>query len=114
MSVLERTGSATDIVENRFVGMKSRGVYETPGVTVLLAAHRAIESITLDREVAHYKDELVPRYAKLVYNGFWYAPERQLLQQTIDQSQRDVTGTVRVKMYKGSAMVVGKSEDNAV
>ncbi|HBU48916.1 MAG TPA: argininosuccinate synthase [Myxococcales bacterium] len=108
----ERAGAhgigRVDIVENRFVGMKSRGVYETPGVTVLLAAHRAIESITLDREVAHYKDELVPRYAKLVYNGFWYAPERQLLQQTIDQSQRDVTGTVRVKMYKGSAMVVGR------
>ena len=103
-----------DIVENRFVGMKSRGVYETPGVTVLLAAHRAMESVTLDREVAHYKDELVPRYAKLVYNGFWYAPERELLQQTIDLSQRDVTGTVRLKLYKGSAMVVGRKADKTL
>jgi argininosuccinate synthase len=97
-----------DIVENRFVGMKSRGVYETPGVTLLLPAHRALESITLDREVAHWKDELVPRYAKLIYNGFWYAPERELLQQTIDASQEHVNGTVRLKLYKGGFQVVGR------
>ena len=97
-----------DIVENRFVGMKSRGVYETPGVTLLLPAHRALESITLDREVAHWKDELVPRYAKLIYNGFWYAPERELLQKTIDLSQEHVNGTVRLKLYKGGYQVVGR------
>ena len=97
-----------DIVENRFVGMKSRGVYETPGVTLLLPAHRALESITLDREVAHWKDELVPRYAKLIYNGFWYAPERELLQKTIDMSQEHVNGTVRLKLYKGGYQVVGR------
>jgi argininosuccinate synthase len=103
-----------DIVENRFVGMKSRGVYETPGVTLLLPAHRALESITLDREVAHWKDELVPRYAKLIYNGFWYAPERELLQKTIDASQEHVNGTVRLKLYKGGFQVVGRKADKSL
>ncbi|HID00777.1 MAG TPA: argininosuccinate synthase [Piscirickettsiaceae bacterium] len=98
----------TDIVENRFVGMKSRGCYETPAGTIMLKAHRAIESITLDREAAHMKDELMPRYAKLIYNGFWFAPEREMLQAAIDQTQQFVTGTVRVKLYKGSVMVVGR------
>jgi argininosuccinate synthase len=97
-----------DIVENRFVGMKSRGVYETPGGTVLLAARRGIESLTLDRGAAHLKDELMPRYAELVYNGFWFAPEREMIQAAIDESQTDVTGTVRVKLYKGQASVVGR------
>jgi len=97
-----------DLVENRFVGMKSRGVYETPGGTVLLAAHRAIESITLDRGAAHLKDELMPRYAELIYNGFWFSPERRMLQAAIDQSQENVTGTVRLKLFKGNAMVVGR------
>jgi argininosuccinate synthase len=103
-----------DIVENRFVGMKSRGVYETPGVTVLLSAHRALESLTLDREVAHWKDELVPRYAKLVYNGFWYAPERELLQQTIDASQEHVTGSVKMKLYKGACHVLGRRAERSL
>jgi argininosuccinate synthase len=97
-----------DLVENRFVGMKSRGVYETPGGTVLLAAHRAIESITLDRGAAHLKDEVMPRYAELVYNGFWFAPEREMLQALIDKSQENVSGTVRLKLFKGSAQVVGR------
>jgi len=97
-----------DLVENRFVGMKSRGIYETPGGTILLAAHRGIESITLDRGAAHLKDELMPRYAELVYNGFWFAPEREMLQAAIDLSQEPVTGTVRLKLYKGSATVVGR------
>ncbi len=98
-----------DIVENRFVGMKSRGVYETPGGTILLAAHRAMESITLDREATHLKDELMPRYAKLIYNGFWFSPEREMLQALIDKSQEPVSGTVRLKLYKGSATIVGRS-----
>ena len=97
-----------DLLENRFIGMKSRGVYETPGGTVLLAAHRGIESITLERGAAHLKDELMPRYAELIYNGFWFAPEREMLQAAIDQSQANVTGTVRLKLYKGSAAVVGR------
>ncbi|WGF88780.1 argininosuccinate synthase [Marinivivus vitaminiproducens] len=97
-----------DLVENRFVGMKSRGVYETPGGTLLLAAHRGIESITLDRGAAHLKDELMPRYAELIYNGFWYAPERLMLQAAIDRSQEDVVGEVRLKLYKGSVQVVGR------
>jgi argininosuccinate synthase len=97
-----------DLVENRFVGMKSRGVYETPGGTVLHAAHRAIESITLDRGAAHLKDELMPRYAELVYNGFWFAPEREMLQALIDKSQERVCGTVRLKLYKGSVAVAGR------
>jgi argininosuccinate synthase len=98
-----------DLVENRFVGMKSRGVYETPGGTILLAAHRGIESITLDRGAAHLKDEIMPRYAELIYNGFWFAPEREMLQALIDKSQEHVTGTVRLKLYKGNATVVGRT-----
>ena len=97
-----------DLVENRFVGMKSRGVYETPGGTILLAAHRGIESITLDRGAAHLKDELAPRYAELIYNGFWFAPERLMLQALIDESQKLVTGRVQVKLYKGNATVIGR------
>jgi argininosuccinate synthase len=97
-----------DLVENRFVGMKSRGVYETPGGTVLLAAHRGIESLTLDRGAAHLKDELMPRYAELIYNGFWFSPERRMLQALIDNSQENVEGVVRLKLYKGSASVVGR------
>ncbi len=97
-----------DIVENRFVGMKSRGVYETPGGTVLAVAHRAIESLTLDRGAAHLKDELMPRYAELVYNGLWFSPEREMIQSAIDQSQTNVTGTVRLKLYKGGVTVVGR------
>jgi argininosuccinate synthase len=98
-----------DLVENRFVGMKSRGVYETPGGTILLAAHRGIESITLDRGAMHLKDELMPRYAELIYNGFWFSPEREMLQAAIDHSQDKVSGEVRVKLYKGSATVVGRA-----
>ena len=103
-----------DIVENRFVGMKSRGVYETPGGTVLLHAHRAIESITLDRGAAHLKDEVMPRYAELIYNGFWYAPEREMLQALIDQSQHHVTGRVRLKLYKGNVIVEGRSSPHSL
>jgi argininosuccinate synthase len=97
-----------DLVENRFVGMKSRGVYETPGGTILLAAHRAIESITLDRGAMHLKDELMPRYASLIYNGFWFSPEREMLQALIDHSQSHVSGTVRMKLYKGNVAVIGR------
>jgi argininosuccinate synthase len=97
-----------DLVENRFVGMKSRGVYETPGGTILIAAHRGMESITLDRGAAHLKDELMPRYAELIYNGFWFSPEREMLQALIDKSQELVTGTVRVKLYKGNVTVIGR------
>ena len=97
-----------DLVENRFVGMKSRGVYETPGGTILIAAHRAIESITLDRGAAHLKDELTPRYAELIYNGFWFSPEREMLQALIDRSQEDVEGEVRLKLYKGNVIVTGR------
>jgi argininosuccinate synthase len=97
-----------DLVENRFVGMKSRGMYETPGGTILLGAHRGIESITLDRGAAHLKDELMPKYAELVYNGFWFAPEREMLQAAIDHSQQYVTGRVRLKLYKGNVIVVGR------
>jgi len=103
-----------DIVENRFVGMKARGCYETPGGTIMLKAHRAIESITLDREAAHLKDELMPRYAKLIYNGFWFSPEREMLQASIDKSQEDVNGTVRLKLYKGSVMTVGRTSPNTL
>jgi argininosuccinate synthase len=104
-----------DIVENRYVGMKSRGCYETPGGTIMLKAHRAIESITLDREVAHLKDELMPRYATMIYNGYWWSPERLMLQQMIDASQVTVNGEVRVKLYKGSVSVVGrKSATNSL
>ena len=103
-----------DIVENRFVGMKSRGVYETPGGTVLLAAHRGIESLTLDRGAAHLKDEVMPRYAELVYNGFWFSPEREMLQKLIDESQSHVAGRVRLKLYKGSAKVVGRESPHSL
>ena len=98
----------TDIVENRYVGMKSRGCYETPGGTIMLKAHRAMESLTLDREVAHLKDDLMPRYAKLIYNGYWWSPERIMLQKAIDESQLNVNGTVRLKLYKGSVSVIGR------
>lgn len=101
-----------DIVENRYVGMKSRGCYETPGGTIILKAHRAIESITLDREVAHLKDELMPKYAELVYNGYWWSPERRMMQQMIDASQETVNGEVRVKLYKGNVIPVGRQSDS--
>ncbi len=103
-----------DLVENRFVGMKNRGVYETPGGTILLAAHRAIESLTLDREAAHLKDSLMPRYAELIYYGFWFAPEREMLQALIDKSQRDVDGDVRMKLYKGNVIVTGRRSDKSL
>lgn len=103
-----------DIVENRFVGMKSRGCYETPGGTIMLKAHRAIESITLDREEAHLKDEMMPRYATLVYNGFWFSPEREMLQAAIDKTQRNVEGKVRLKLYKGNVVVVGRESEKSL
>jgi argininosuccinate synthase len=103
-----------DLVENRFVGMKSRGMYETPGGTILHVAHRAIEQLTLDRGAAHLKDELAPRYAELVYNGFWFSPEREMLQAAVDHSQAKVTGTVRLKLYKGSASVVGRKSPHSL
>ncbi len=103
-----------DLVENRFVGMKSRGVYETPGGTILLTAHRAMESITLDRGAAHLKDDLMPRYAELIYNGFWFSPEREMLQAAIDLSQRDVEGKVRLKLYKGNVIVTGRESDKSL
>ncbi len=100
-----------DIVENRYVGMKARGCYETPGGTIMLKAHRAIESITLDREEAHLKDELMPRYAKLIYNGYWWSPERKMLQAAIDKTQENVEGEVKLKLYKGNVIVIGRSSD---
>ncbi|UVO19056.1 argininosuccinate synthase [Stutzerimonas stutzeri] len=103
-----------DIVENRYVGMKSRGCYETPGGTIMLKAHRAIESITLDREVAHLKDELMPKYASLIYNGYWWSPERQMLQTMIDASQEHVNGVVRLKLYKGNVIVTGRKSDDSL
>lgn len=103
-----------DIVENRYVGIKSRGAYETPGGTIMLRAHRAIESITLDREVCHLKDDLMPRYAKLIYNGYWFSPEREMLQQAIDWSQRHVNGDVRVKLYKGNVEIVGRRSNDSL
>ncbi|MBL4873414.1 MAG: argininosuccinate synthase [Rhodobacteraceae bacterium] len=103
-----------DLVEGRFVGMKSRGIYETPGGTIMLEAHRGIESITLDRGAAHLKDELMPKYAELIYNGFWYSPEREMLQALIDNSQQHVTGTVRLKLYKGMAQTVGRWSDHSL
>jgi argininosuccinate synthase len=103
-----------DLVENRFVGMKSRGVYETPGGTILLAAHRAMESITLDRGAMHLKDELMPRYAELIYNGFWFSPEREMLQAAIDHSQKDVEGTVRLKLYKGNVITTGRKSPKSL
>jgi argininosuccinate synthase len=117
LAELNRLGGANgigraDIVENRYVGMKSRGCYETPGGTILLKAHRAMESLTLDREAAHMKDELMPRYAKLVYNGYWFAPEREMLQAAIDKTQQVVNGVVRLKLYKGNVYVVGRKSDS--
>ncbi|MBO1924322.1 argininosuccinate synthase [Thiomicrorhabdus sp. 6S3-12] len=103
-----------DIVENRFVGMKARGCYETPAGTIMLKAHRAMESLTLDRNAAHLKDELMPKYAEMIYNGFWFAPEREMLQALIDKSQENVSGTVRVKLYKGNVVVVGRTSDNSL
>ncbi len=103
-----------DIVENRFVGMKSRGCYETPGGTILLKAHRAIESITLDREEAHEKDKMMPKYAELIYNGFWFSPERQMMQAAIDRTQQNVNGTVRLKLHKGNVFVVGRKSPNSL
>ncbi len=116
LAALNRVGGANgigraDIVENRYVGMKSRGAYETPGGTIMLKAHRAIESITLDREVAHLKDELMPRYASLIYNGYWFSPERRMLQEMIDASQQTVNGVVRLKLYKGNVVVVGRKSE---
>ena len=103
-----------DLVENRFVGMKNRGLYETPGGTILHVAHRAVESVTLDREMGHFKDELMPRYAKMIYNGFWFSPERQMIQAAIDYSQQDVTGVVRLKLYKGNTTVVGRKAEKSL
>jgi argininosuccinate synthase len=103
-----------DIVENRYVGMKSRGCYETPGGTIMLQGHRSMESLTLDREVAHLKDSLMPKYAELIYNGFWWSPERQMMQTMIDESQEYVTGTVRLKLYKGSVTCVGRKSENSL
>ena len=103
-----------DLVENRFVGMKSRGCYETPGGTILYQAHRAIESITLDREAAHLKDELMPRYAELVYNGFWFSPERRMIQAMADASQASVTGEVRLTLYKGNVIVTGRRSPHSL
>ncbi len=103
-----------DLVENRYVGMKSRGVYETPGGTILHVAHRGLESLTLDREVLHLRDSLIPRYAELIYYGYWYAPEREMLQVAIDEAQKDVTGTVRVKLYKGSCTVTGRKSERSL
>jgi argininosuccinate synthase len=119
LTELNRIGGANgigrlDIVENRYVGMKSRGCYETPGGTIMLPAHRAIESITLDREVAHLKDELMPKYAQLIYNGYWWSPERKLLQTVINDSQQVVNGVVRVKLYKGNVSVVGRKSDQSL
>ena len=119
LSTLNTVGAAhgigrLDIVENRYVGMKSRGCYETPGGTIMLKAHRAIESITLDPQVAHLKDELAPRYAQLIYNGYWWSPERQMLQAMIDNSQKPVNGEVRLKLYKGSVTVVGRRSDDSL
>ncbi|MGR6036505.1 MAG: argininosuccinate synthase [Candidatus Nitrosoglobus sp.] len=116
LKALNRLGSENgigrlDLVENRYVGMKSRGCYETPGGTIMLKAHRAMESLTLDREVAHLKDELMPRYASLIYNGYWWSPERSLLQQFIDSSQVTVNGTIRLKLYKGNIIVVGRQSE---
>ena len=119
LAELNRVGGASgigrlDLVENRYVGMKSRGCYETPGGTIMLKAHRAMESLTLDREVAHLKDELMPRYAQLIYNGYWWSPERQMLQTAIDHSQARVNGTVRLKLYRGNVTVTGRRSDDSL
>ena len=102
------------MVENRYVGMKSRGVYETPGGTLLHVAHRAVESITLDREVMHLRDQFIPRYAEMVYYGYWYAPERNMLQAAVDESQRTVSGTARLKLYKGNVIVAGRKSERSL
>ena len=119
LSELNRLGGENgigrlDIVENRYIGMKSRGCYETPGGSIMLRAHRGMESLTLDREVAHLKDELMPRYASLIYNGYWWSPEREMLQQMIDASQEYVNGVVRVKLYKGNVDVVGRQSEDSL
>jgi argininosuccinate synthase len=119
LEALNKVGGANgigraDIVENRYVGMKSRGCYETPGGTIMLKAHRAIESLTMDRELAHLKDDLMPRYASLIYNGYWFSPERLALQALIDESQRFVNGRVRLKLYKGNVVVVGRESDDSL
>ena len=119
LEALNKVGGANgigraDIVENRYVGMKSRGCYETPGGTIMLKAHRAIESLTMDRELAHLKDDLMPRYASLIYNGYWFSPERLALQALIDESQRFVNGRVRLKLYKGNVIVVGRESDDSL
>jgi argininosuccinate synthase len=103
-----------DIVENRFVGMKSRGVYETPGGSILHFAHRQVETLTMDREVMHLRDNLIPKYSELVYNGFWFAPEREALQALVTETQRDVTGVVRLKLYKGNIIVVGRKSPKSL
>ncbi|HBX73501.1 MAG TPA: argininosuccinate synthase, partial [Halieaceae bacterium] len=103
-----------DLVENRYVGMKSRGCYETPGGTIILKAHRAIESLTLDREVAHLKDDLMPRYAEMIYNGYWWSPERRMLQAAIDQTQAVVNGKVRLKLYKGNVILAGRQSADSL
>jgi argininosuccinate synthase len=119
LAKLNRVGGSNgigraDIVENRYVGMKSRGCYETPGGTIMLKGHRAIESLTLDRELAHLKDDLMPRYATLVYNGYWFSPERMALQTLIDESQKFVNGKVRLKLYKGNVVVVGRESQHSL
>jgi argininosuccinate synthase len=116
MQYLNKVGGANgigrlDMVENRYVGMKARGCYETPAGTIMIPAHRAIESITVDREAAHLKDELMPRYASLIYNGYWWSPEREMLQAMIDKSQNNVNGKVRIKLYKGNVIVVGRASE---
>jgi len=103
-----------DMVENRYVGMKSRGVYETPGGTILRTAHQAVESITMDREVMHIRDEIVPRYAEMIYNGYWFSPEREMLQSLIDEAQKNVTGLARLKLYKGNCVTVGRKSDHTL
>jgi argininosuccinate synthase len=103
-----------DLVENRYVGMKSRGVYETPGGTVLRAAHQAMESVTMDREVMHLRDGLIPRYAEMIYYGYWFSPERRMLQALMDEAQRNVTGAVRLKLYKGNCIVAGRKSDQSL
>ena len=103
-----------DLVENRYVGIKSRGVYETPGGTILQAAHRAVESITMDREVMHLRDSLIPQYAELVYNGYWFSPEREMLQSAMDAAQKNVSGTVRLTLYKGNGTIAGRKSDRSL
>jgi argininosuccinate synthase len=103
-----------DIVENRYVGIKSRGVYETPGGTILYIGHRAIESITMDREVMHLRDSLIPKISELIYYGYWFSPEMEVMKKTVDETQKDVTGTVRLKLYKGNCIVVGRKSEKSL